>query len=101
MNLRVIIVTIWNQLRLYLSFLLLVFYLIIGFLFLFSDIWAGILPKGREVVGGILVLFAGLRFYVAYRRYKRKLLRIQILKEERKKRKANKNNAHASVEEIS
>lgn len=94
-----IIVNTWNKLRLYLSFLLLVFYLIIGFLFLFSDIWAGILPKGREWVGAGLVLFAALRFYVAYIRYKRKHIKIQILKEERKKRKEKQQ--HAEAEKIS
>jgi hypothetical protein len=98
MSFKVIIVSIWNKLRLYLSFLLLVFYLIIGFLFLFSDIWAGILPKGREWIGAGLVAFAALRFYVAYRRYKSKYLKIQILKEERKKRKEQQ---YAKAEKVS
>jgi hypothetical protein len=62
----------WNKLRLYVSFLLLAFYLIVGFLFLFSDIWADLIPKGRVAIGLILVLFGGLRFYIAYRRYKNK-----------------------------
>jgi cytochrome c biogenesis protein CcdA len=86
MSFWVIITSVWNKLRFYLSFLLLFFYLIVGFLFLFSDIWASILPKGREIVGVALVLFGAFRFYVAYRRYKRKRLRIQTLKEKKKKK---------------
>jgi cytochrome c biogenesis protein CcdA len=86
MSFWVIITSVWNKLRFYLSFLLLFFYLIVGFLFLFSDIWASILPKGRDIVGLLLVLFGGFRFYVAYRRYKRKHLKIQVLKEKRKKK---------------
>lgn len=62
----------WNKTRFYLSFLLLGFYLTIAFLFLFSDIWADLIPKGRALIGLILVLFGSLRFYVAYRRYKNK-----------------------------
>lgn len=89
----------WNKLRLYLSFLLLVFYLIVGFLFLFSDIWVNILPKGREIVGIILVLFAVLRFYIAYRRYKSKHIKIQELKEQKKKPKGKKH--HVAKEELS
>ena len=86
MSFWVAITSLWNKLLLYLSFLLLFFYLIVGFLFLFSDIWASILPKGREIVGIVLVLFGAFRFYVAYRRYNRKRLKIQVLKEKRKKR---------------
>lgn len=99
MNFKVIIHHSWNKLRLYLSFLLLVFYLIVGFLFLFSDIWVNILPRGREIVGIILVLFGVLRFYIAYRRYKNKHLKIQELKEHKKKLKEKKH--HVSAEELS
>jgi hypothetical protein len=91
MSLKVLLHTSWNKLRLYLSFLLLVFYLIVGFLFLFSDIWANILPKGRGLVGTILVVYACFRFYISYRRYKRKHLKIQILKEQKKKNKEKQN----------
>lgn len=86
MSFWVIITSLWNKLLFYFSFLLLFFYLIVGFLFLFSDIWASILPQGREIVGVALVLFGAFRFYVAYRRYNRKKLKIQALKEKRKKR---------------
>lgn len=67
----------WNRLRFYLSFLLLAFYLTIGFLFLFTDTWIDLLPKGREIIGIILVLFGILRFYIAYRRYINKLARLK------------------------
>lgn len=66
----------WNKLRLYLSFLLLAFYLTIAFLFLFSDVWADLIPKGRTIIGLVLLLFGSLRFYVAYRRYKNKHIAI-------------------------
>ena len=98
MGFKVIIHIIWNKLRLYLSFLLLVFYIIVGCLFLFSDIWAGILPRGKEIVGAALLSFAALRFYIAYRRYKSKHIKIQVLKEQRKTRKEKLN---ATLEEIS
>lgn len=67
----------WNRLRFYLSFLLLAFYLTIGILFLFTDTWKDLLPKGRGLIGIVLVLFGVLRFYIAYRRYINKLLRIK------------------------
>jgi hypothetical protein len=62
----------WNKLRFYLSFLLLLFYLIVGIVFLFSNVWADLLPKGRSIIGIVLILFGVLRFYIAYRRYKDK-----------------------------
>jgi hypothetical protein len=67
----------WNKLRFYLSFLLLAFYLTIGFLFLFTDTWIDLLPQGRNTIGIGLILFGSLRFYIAYRRYINKLLRIK------------------------
>lgn len=97
MGFKVILHIIWNKLRLYLSFLLLVFYLIVGCLFLFSDIWAGILPVGREIVGAVLLSFAALRFYVSFRRYNRKQLKIQVLKEQRQKKKEE---LHATIEKL-
>jgi uncharacterized membrane protein YidH (DUF202 family) len=69
---------VWNKIRLYLSFLLFAFYLVIGFLLLFSDIWSNFLIKGREIIGLALVLFGVLRFYIAYRRYKNKHKHIKI-----------------------
>jgi hypothetical protein len=56
--------------------LLLAFYLTIGSIFLFTDTWADLLPKGREIIGIVLILFGALRFYIAYRRYINKLARI-------------------------
>jgi uncharacterized membrane-anchored protein len=69
----------WNKLRLYLSFLLLAFYLIIAYLFLFTDVWVDLLPKGRSIVGIVLFLYGALRFYIAYRRYINKSIKIKSL----------------------
>lgn len=77
----------WNRLRFYLSFLLLGFYLTIGFLFLFTDTWQDLLPKGRSMIGLVIILFGILRFYVAYRRYINKLLRIKLVLEKQKETK--------------
>lgn len=71
----------WNKLRLYLSFLLLAFYLTMGYLFLFTDIWIDFLRKGRVIVGIVLLLFGALRFYISYLRYKQKHARITPLPE--------------------
>jgi len=71
---------VWNKLRFYLSFLLLAFYLIIGGVFLFSDVWADLLPSGRSIIGIVLILFGILRFYIAYRRYANKIKRIENIK---------------------
>ena len=62
----------WNILLFYFSFLLLFFYLILGFLFLFTTWWIDMLPKGRGLIGLFLVLFGLFRFYISYRRYKNK-----------------------------
>ena len=70
-----------NKLRFYLSFLLLVFYTVISYMFLFTDVWADLLPKGRNVVGIVLFLFGILRFYIAYRRYINKSIKIKSLTE--------------------
>ncbi len=77
----------WNALRFYFSFLLLAFYLVVGSLFLFTDQWSDLLPKGRYITGIILTLFGILRFYVAYKRYARKRVKIKekkLLKENAK-----------------
>lgn len=68
---------VWNKLRLYFSYFLLVFYLFIGGLFLFTKQWADLLPKGRFITGIILTLFGIFRFYIAYRRYVTKKVKIQ------------------------
>jgi len=70
----------WNKLRLYFSYFLLAFYLLIGGLFLFTKTWADLLPKGRFIAGIILTLFGIFRFYVAYRRYVNKKVKIQTKK---------------------
>lgn len=67
----------WNRLRFYLSFLLFAFYFTIGILFLFTDTWIDLMPKGRSIIGIVLILFGVLRFYIAYRRYINKLIRIK------------------------
>jgi hypothetical protein len=75
---------VWNKLRFYFSFILLVFYLVVGGMFLFTDQWSDLLPKGRYITGLILTLFGILRFYVAYKRYANKRLKInkkKLLKE--------------------
>jgi hypothetical protein len=66
----------WNKLRFGLSFLLLAFYLIIGGTFLFTNTWGDLIPKGRAIIGIVLILFGILRFYIAYRRYINKLVRL-------------------------
>ena len=71
----------WNRLRFYLSFLLFAFYLTIGIMFLFTDTWIDLMPKGRSIIGIVLILFGALRFYIAYRRYINKVLRIKSVVE--------------------
>jgi hypothetical protein len=61
-----------NRVRFYLSFLLLGFYLTVGFMFLFTEVWADLVPKGRYLIGLLLIVFGVLRFYVAYRRFDNK-----------------------------
>jgi hypothetical protein len=74
---------VWNKLRFYFSFPLLAFYLAVGGVFLFTDQWADLLPKGRYITGIILTLFGILRFYIAYRRYanKQRKIKEKLLKE--------------------
>jgi len=68
---------IFNKVRFYSGFLLLAFYLGVGILFIFTDVWADLLPKSRFLIGIILILWGVLRFYVGYRRYIRKALMLQ------------------------
>jgi hypothetical protein len=77
MSFKIIVKHSWNRLRFYLSFLLLAFYLFIGTLFLFTNTWIDLLPQGRIIIGITLILFGLLRFYVAYRRYIKKMIRIK------------------------
>ena len=85
MNFKIDIKHIWNKLRLYLSFLLFIFYLVIGILFLFTDTWADFLSGGREIIGMVLILFGIVRLYIAYRRYADKLKHIKIQSFKQKK----------------
>jgi len=87
----------WNKLRLYFSYFLLAFYLIIGSLFLFTETWADLLPKGRFIIGIILTLFGIFRFYVAYRRYKRKKIRIKEKNLLKKNTNPKKSESHENV----
>lgn len=84
MNFKIVFKQTLNRFRFYFSFLLLGFYLVIGVLFLFTDTWVDLLPKGRIIIGTILIAFGFLRFYVAYRRYVHKMTRIKSLKDELK-----------------
>lgn len=85
MHFKITIKHIWNKVRLYLSFLLFVFYLIIGILFLFTDTWIDFLPKGREIIGSVLILFGMLRLYIAFIRYRKKHTHIKTLSSNKKK----------------
>jgi cytochrome c biogenesis protein CcdA len=79
----------YNRLRFYSGFILLAFYLTVGILFLFTDVWADLLPKGRFLIGIILILWGILRFYVAYRRYINKALRLTTLSKTKENDKEN------------
>lgn len=75
----------WNRLRFFFSFFLFAFYLLVSGVFLFTDIWADLLPKQRYIIGIILTLFGILRFFVAYKRYTKKNVKIKeemLVKEE-------------------
>jgi hypothetical protein len=65
-----------NKIRFYSGYLLLAFYLTVGILFIFTEMWADLIPKGRALIGISLILWGVLRFYVAYRRYINKALKI-------------------------
>lgn len=85
MDFKITIKNIWNKVRLYLSVLLFLFYLVIGILFLFTDTWINFLPQGREIIGSVLIVYSVLRLYIAYRRYKRKHKHIKTLSPKKKK----------------
>lgn len=51
-------------------------YFVIGVLFLFTNVWSDLLPQARAAIGSILILFGALRFYIAYRRYGTKKIKI-------------------------
>ncbi|MES2140271.1 MAG: hypothetical protein V4511_11240 [Bacteroidota bacterium] len=85
MDFRITIKHIWNKLRLYLSFMLFVFYLVIGILFLLTDTWINFLPEGREIIGTVLISYSVLRLLIAFRRYKKKHRHIKTLSPKKKK----------------
>ncbi|MES2286627.1 MAG: hypothetical protein V4547_13145 [Bacteroidota bacterium] len=85
MDFKIAIKNIWNKVRLYLSFVLFVFYLVIGILFLFTDTWIHFLPDGREIIGSVLISYSVLRLFIAYRRYKKKHTHIKTLSPKKKK----------------
>jgi cytochrome c biogenesis protein CcdA len=68
-----------NNMRFYFTFLVVVLYLIVGFLFLFTDVWSDLIPKARIVIGLVLMSFGLLRFYIAYKRYNTKKEKIKLL----------------------
>lgn len=80
MSTKILIKHGWNKTRYYLSFVLFAFYMAIGCMFLFSNIWSDFFPKGRAIIGIILILFSVMRFYIAYRRYINKHQRIHTNK---------------------
>jgi cytochrome c biogenesis protein CcdA len=71
----------WNRLRFYLGVLLLLFYLVLGFLFIFTNTWSDLLPDTRFIIGISLIIFGIFRFYVSYRRFVNKKIRITLQKE--------------------
>lgn len=58
--------------RYYFSFVMVVLYLTIGLLFLFSDIAIQTFPAYREFIGGLLVVYAGFRVYSIIKQNKQK-----------------------------
>lgn len=98
MNFKITIKHIWNKLRLYLSVLLFVFYLVIGILFLFTETWIGFLPEGRTLIGTVLILFGVLRLYISYRRYKNKHKHIKSLSSIKEKKQVREETENVKTE---
>lgn len=69
----------WNHFRYYLSFPLVLFYVIVGGIFLFSNTWIDFVPKGRIAIGLGLVFFAILRFFVARKRHAKTVTKLQFV----------------------
>jgi len=67
----------WNAFLFSFSFPLLLFYLTMSFLFLFTDAWFDIIPQYRILIGLIILGFAVLRFYISYNRFKNKRVKIE------------------------
>lgn len=66
----------FNTARYGISFLFVAFYLTIAFLFLFTNTWGDLIPDKRGLIGLILLVFAALRFYVAFARYRGKKVKL-------------------------
>lgn len=77
MSKKIKILSGWNAFRLVLGVLLLVFYLVVAFLFLFTDKWIDLIPDYRTLIGITILSFAAFRFYVSFYRYKTKRIKLQ------------------------
>lgn len=77
MSKKIKILSGWNAFRLALGVLLLVFYLIVAYLFLFTDKWSDLIPEYRTFIGITILSFAAFRFYVSFYRYKIKRIKLQ------------------------
>ncbi|MES2593465.1 MAG: hypothetical protein V4608_16400 [Bacteroidota bacterium] len=60
-----------NKISYYFSFLMVALYLVIGLLFLFTDIAIETFPVYREMVGGLLVVYAVYRVYAIIKKRNR------------------------------
>ena len=52
-----------NKIRYYSGFIMVALYLVIGLLFLFTDLAIQTFPVYREAVGGLLIVYAVFRLY--------------------------------------
>jgi hypothetical protein len=70
-----------NHIRFYSSILVFAFYIVVVCLFVFTDTWIDLVPKGRGTIGLVLFLFGSFRFYIAFRRFNNKRSHIQSVME--------------------
>lgn len=76
-----------NKTRFSFTTLVVLLYFVVGFLFLFTEVWSDLLPNARNTIGIVLVLFGALRFYIAYKRYaskNQKIVELSMNKDESK-----------------
>jgi hypothetical protein len=66
-----------NHIRFYTSIIVFAFYLVVASLFIFSNTWVDLIPKGRGMIALVLFLFGSFRFFIAFRRFNNKRLHIQ------------------------
>ncbi len=78
MSKKIKIKRIINKTRFSFTILVFAFYLVVGFLFLFTDLWSDLIPKARITIGLILIFFGLLRVFIAYYRYKNKNQKIEL-----------------------